>query len=131
MKTLTSTKPLPSIETPLLALLVAQGSIPNVEASLERAIASGDYKGKKDETLLVYGGGKAQRILLVGVGTPGDVTRSVLRRAAAVAAKRARAIGATAFAFAVATEARGGISAGELGQVTVEGAAHGGWQFTE
>src|SRR6266516_2447755 len=132
MKTLISTYPLSNLETPLLVMVIAQGaSAPIKEGSLERAIASGDYKGKRDETLLVYGGGKAQRILLVGVGKPGDVTRSVLRRAAAVAAKRARGIGATAFAFAVATEARGGISAGELGQVTVEGAAHGGWQFTE
>src|SRR6266498_3993912 len=132
MKTLISTHSLSNLEAPLLVIVIAQGaSAPIKEGSLERAIAIGDYKGKRDETLLVYGGGKAQRILLVGVGKPGDVTRSVLRRAAAVAAKRTRAIGATAFTFAVATEACRGISAGELGQVTVEGAAHGGWQFTQ
>ncbi len=140
MKSTVAATPLAQVETPLLAVAVSQGtSLPASLADLDRAaggvlaraLGAGDYKGKRDETLLVYGGGKAQRILLVGVGKPGDVTRSVLRRAAAVAAKRARAIGATAFAFAVATEARGGISAGELGQVTVEGAAHGGWQFTE
>jgi len=140
MKSTVAATPLAQVETPLLAVAVSQGtSLPASLADLDRAaggvlaraLGAGDYKGKRDETLLIYGGGKAQRILLVGVGKPGDVTRSVLRRAAAVAAKRARAIGATAFAFAVATEARGGISAGELGQVTVEGAAHGGWQFTE
>jgi len=140
MKSTVAATPLAQVETPLLAVAVSQGtSLPASLADLDRAaggvlaraLGAGDYKGKRDETLLVYGGGKAQRILLVGVGKPGDVTRSALRRAAAVAAKRARAIGATAFAFAVATEARGGISAGELGQVTVEGAAHGGWQFTE
>ncbi len=140
MKSTVAAKPLAQVETPLLAIAVSQGtSLPASLADLDRAaggvlaraLGAGDYKGKRDETLLVYGGGKAQRILLVGVGKPGDVTRSVLRRAAAVAAKRTRAIGATAFTFAVATEARSGISAGELGQVTVEGAAHGGWQFTE
>ncbi len=140
MKSTVAATPLAQVETPLLAVAVSQGtSLPASLADLDRAaggvlaraLGAGDYKGKRDETLLVYGGGKAQRILLVGVGKPGDVTRSVLRRAAAVAAKRTRAIGATAFTFAVATEARSGISAGELGQVTVEGAAHGGWQFTE
>ena len=140
MKSTVSAKPLAQIETPLLAVAVSLGS--NLPASLAeldrasggvlaRAWGAGDYKGKRDETLLVYGSGKAQRILLVGVGKTGDVTRGALRRAAAVAAKRARGVGATAFAFAVASEARGGVGAGELGQVAVEGAAQGGWQFTE
>src|SRR6266699_282115 len=131
MKTLTSTKPLPSIETPLLALLVAQGSIPNVEASLERAIASGDYKGKKDEALLVYGGGKAERILLVGIGKATEITRSSIRRGAAIAAKRARSLGTKTFTIAVANAARGGLGVAEIVQVAIEGAAQGGWQFTE
>ena len=140
MKSSVAAKPLAQVETPLRAVAVPQGTtLPASLADLDRAaggglaraLGTGDYKGKRDETLLVYGGGKALRILLVGAGKAADVTRSVLRRAAAVAAKRARGIGATAFAFAVAPEARGGVSAGELGQVTVEGAAHGGWQFTE
>ncbi len=133
MKTLVSSKPLPSVETPLLALLVAQGSIPKFEENLDRAVAAGDYKGKKDETLLVYGSGKAQRILLVGVGKPGDITRSAVRRAAAIAAKRTRGLGGgtKAFALAIAKEARGGLGAAELAQVAIEGAAQGSWQFTE
>jgi leucyl aminopeptidase len=140
MKSSVAAKPLAQIETPLLGIAVPQGTtLPASLADLDRAaggvlsraLDAGDYKGKRDETLLVYGGGKAQRILLVGVGKAGDVTRSALRRAAAVGAKRARTIGANAFAFAVAAEARGGVSATEVGQVVVEGAAHGGWQFTE
>jgi leucyl aminopeptidase len=131
MKTLVSTKAVASVETPLLVVLVAQGSIPNVEEHVERAVASGDYKGKKDECLLVYGGGKAQRILLVGVGKPGDIMRSSVRRAAAIAAKRARGLGTKAFALAIAKEARGGLGAAELAQVVIEGVAQGAWQFTE
>ena len=132
MKTLLSTRPLANLETPLLAVVVAQGSAaPLKDASLERAIASGDYKGKKDETLLVYGTGKTERILLVGVGKPGEITRSSIRRASAIAAKRVRGLGTKSFALAVSTEARGGLGAGELAQVVVEGAAQGGWQFTE
>ncbi|HMG17921.1 MAG TPA: M17 family peptidase N-terminal domain-containing protein, partial [Gemmatimonadales bacterium] len=109
MKTLISTKSLGSVETPLLALIVAQGATPTVDASVERAVATGDYKGKKDEMLLVYGGGKAQRILLVGVGKPGEITRSAVRRAAAIAAKRARSLGTKTFSVAIAKEARGGL----------------------
>ena len=131
MKTLISTKSLGSVETPLLALIVAQGATPTVDASVERAVATGDYKGKKDEMLLVYGGGKAQRILLVGVGKPGEITRSAVRRAAAIAAKRARSLGTKTFSVAIAKEARGGLGAAELVQVTIEGVAQGSWQFTE
>jgi leucyl aminopeptidase len=131
MKTLVSTKPLTSVATPLLALLVAQGSELKIDATLDRAIATGDYKGKKDETLLVYGGGKAQRILLVGVGKAGEITRSSVRRAAAIAAKRARGLGTKSLALAIAKEARGGLGAAERAQVVIEGAAQGAWQFTE
>ena len=132
MKTLISTRPLANLETPLLALLVAQGTpAPLKDASLERAIASGDYTGKKDEALLVYGSGNAERILLVGVGKPGEITRGAIRRATAIAAKRARGLGTKSFALAVAKDARGGLGAAELAQVVIEGAAQGGWQFTE
>ncbi|HLZ46139.1 MAG TPA: leucyl aminopeptidase [Gemmatimonadales bacterium] len=132
MKTSISTKSPASVETPLLAIIVAQGGgQPLKDGALERAYASGDYKGKRDETLLVYGSGKAERLLLVGVGKPGEITRSSIRRAAAVAAKRARALGTRTFSLTVAPEARAGIGAAELAQVAIEGSAQGSWQFTE
>ena len=131
MKTLISTKPLGSVETPLLAVLVAQGSAAAIDPDVQRAIATGDYKGKKDETLLVYSSGKAQRILLVSVGKASEITRSAVRRAAAIAAKRTRSLGTTTFSLAVTKEARGSLGAAELAQVLIEGAAQGGWQFTE
>src|SRR5438034_10475928 len=133
--------PLSQVETPLLAVALAQGSV--VPASLAdldraaggvvaRAITSGDFKGKRDETTLLYpGAAKPQRVLLVGLGKPGEVTRTTIRRAAAVAAKRARALGAKQLVFAVAPEARNGVSARELGQWGAEGASQGAWAFTE
>src|SRR2546425_2387156 len=129
--------PLAQVTTPLLALALPQGgTVPPSLVELDRAvggvvgraITSGDFKGKRDESALLYpGGGKAERVLLVGLGKPGEVTRSSIRRAAAVAAKRARALGAGAqhFAFAVAREARNGVAGKDLGQVVVEGAAQG------
>src|SRR6059036_3490421 len=133
--------PLSQVDTPLLAVALAQGSA--VPASLTdldhaaggvvaRAITSGDFKGKRDEATLLYpSGAKPERVLLVGLGKPGEVTRTAIRRAAAVAAKRARALGAKQLAFAVAPEARNGVSARDLGQAAVEGAALGAWAFTE
>ena len=119
------TTPLEGIVTPLLAIAVPQGS--TVPASLgaldratggalARAITSGDFKGKRDETLLLYPTetGKAQRFLLVGLGKAGDVTRTSVRRAAAVAA-----------------EGRNGTTARDVAQAIVEGAAQGAWAFTE
>ncbi|HYK83115.1 MAG TPA: leucyl aminopeptidase [Gemmatimonadales bacterium] len=135
------TTPLPAVATPLLAVALAQGS--GAPASLgaldraaggviARAIASGDFKGKRDEAVLLYpAAGPAERLLLVGLGKPGEVTRTSIRRAAAVAAKRARALGARQLAFAVAPEARNGVSSQDVGQVVVEGAAQGAWAFTE
>src|SRR2546422_688109 len=136
-----ATVALPQIEPPLLAVALAQGAdVPASIAALDkaaggllaRAITSGDFKGKRDETSLLYPpAGKPQRILLVGVGKASEVTRNAMRRAAAVAARRTRALGATRFHFAVATEARNAVSARDLGQVAVEGAGQGAWAFTE
>src|SRR6266478_1650516 len=119
MKTLISTKPLEGVETPLLALIVAQGAATAIDPGVERAVAAGDYKGKKDETLLV------------GIGKANEITRSSIRRAAAIAARRTRGLGTKTFSLAVTKEARGGLGAAELAQVLIEGAAQGGWQFTE
>src|SRR5438445_9601706 len=133
--------PLAQVTTPLLALALPQGgTVPPSLVELDRAvggvvgraITSGDFKGKRDESALLYpGDGKSERVLLVGLGKPGEVTRTTIRRAAAVAAKRARGLGAKQLAFAVALEARNGVSARDLGQVAVEGAAQGAWAFTE
>jgi leucyl aminopeptidase len=132
------TKPLTEIETPLLAVAVAAttelpaslaGTDQATGGALTRALASGDFKGKRDETLLTYGTGKARRVLVVGMGKAADVTHNSVRRAAAVAAKRARALGTGRYAFVVAPEARNGLGAEAIAQATVEGAAHGGWAF--
>src|SRR5882762_6448881 len=87
--------PLSQIDTPLLAVALAQGSaVPPSLADLDRAaggvvaraITSGAFKGKRDETtLLSPGGSKQVRILPVALGNPAKVTCNTLRSAAAVA----------------------------------------------
>jgi leucyl aminopeptidase len=141
IKSSDTSAPLAQLETPLLAIALAQGSaLPASLTDLDRAAGgvlgrafkTGDFKGKRDETALLYpGSAKPERLLLVGMGKAGDITRNTIRRAAAVAAKRARALGTKQLAFAIAVEARNGVSARDLGQVVVEGAAQGAWTFTE
>src|SRR6266545_2618964 len=119
------TVPLAQVETPLLAVTLAQGNaVPAALTELDRAaggviaraVKSGDFKGKRDETALLYpSGGKAERLLLVGMGKPGDVTRTSVRRAAAVAAKRARALGAKQLAVAVAVLDRAALTKEGMG----------------
>src|SRR3989442_13726410 len=93
--------PLSQVDTPLLAVALAQGSA--VPASLTdldhaaggvvaRAITSGDFKGKRDEATLLYpSGAKPQRVLLLDLGKPGEGTRHTIRRAEAHTAMRATA----------------------------------------
>src|SRR6266568_1550988 len=137
MKTSISTKGLAGADTPLLAVIVAQGGTagaggaPLKDASLERAFAAGDYKGKKDETLLVYGAGKAERVLLIGVGKGSDITRTSIRRAAAIAARRVRGLGMKTFSLAIAKEAGGSLGAAEVAQVAVEDVAYNDTATTE
>jgi len=141
MQSSVTSGPLAQLATPLLAVALPQGgSVPASLAELDRAtdgavgraVTSGDFKGKRDELMLFYpASGKVERLLLVGLGKAAEVTRTTIRRAAAVAAKRGRALGVRRLAFAVLPEARVGVPATDLGQVVVEGAAQGAWAFTE
>lgn len=138
-----STSVLPAVpeahETPLLAIAVARGGLPASLAALnkaaggalERLFASSDFSGKKDETTLLYPGGKASRILLIGLGKEQEVTRASIRRSAGIAAKRARGLGIPSASFLVAREALGSVTPREVGQAVAEGLAQGAWQFTE
>src|SRR5437667_12914321 len=85
--------PLAQIDAPLLAVALAQGSVlPTSLGDLDRAaggvvarvITSGDLKGKRDETTLLYPtGAKSERVPLLGPGNAGEATRDAHRGAAA------------------------------------------------
>ena len=64
-----------------------------VKAAAEPALSGGDFSGKKGETALLYADLAAPRLLLVGLGDRPAFTLETLRRIAASAAKRARALG--------------------------------------
>jgi leucyl aminopeptidase len=103
-------------QTPFLAVALARGGLPPSLKELDQAtggalgrlLAAGDFTGKKEEAALVYPAGAAARILLVGLGKAEEASRTTIRRAAAIAAKRARSLGVPHGAFYVAPESRGG-----------------------
>ena len=125
--------------TPLLAIAVTRGGLPDslagldhaTEGALARLFDSEDFAGKRDEMALVYPPGKATRVLLVGLGKPEEVSLGAIRRAAAAAAKRARAVGVPSAALHLPLECRGGVAPRDAGQALAEGAAQGVWQFNE
>ncbi len=121
--------------TPLLAAIVPEAGLPDALARLDqqtggalaRLYSSGDFRGKRDETALVHPSGAAQRVLLVGYGKLEPDARTVLRRAAAVAVKRARTVGVES--MALWSSPAGDLSIADLARLLAEGAAQGAWHF--
>ena len=123
------------MKTPLLVVIVPQGPRPASLSSLDQSTAgaisrcyeSRDFCGKKDETVLLYPSSAASRILLVGIGHPESNRRALLRRAAAVGAKRARQLGVSSVAMFAALEAAAPANPREAGQSLAEGSSQGAW----
>jgi leucyl aminopeptidase len=104
---------------------------------------AGDFTGGRDEASLLYlPGSEQRRLLLVGVGKLEELpligglprpvaVRNAIRRAAAIAARRARSLGTGAVAFAMPADLRPGVGAPDFAQCAVEGLAQGAWQFDE
>lgn len=125
--------------TPLLAVALPAGGVPASLTALDaqsggaigRVFAAGDFTGKKDELTLLHPAGPAQRLLLLGLGKPGELGRGAVRRAAAQAAKRARTIGIPSLSFLLAPEVLGTVAPREAGQVIAEGLGFGQWHYND
>src|SRR3954462_4379296 len=126
-------------ETPLLAIALGRAKLPQSLDALDkgtggavgRVFSSGDFVGKRDELAVLYPTGPAARVLLVGLGKAEDIDRAAIRRAAAIAAKRARSIGVPRATFHLPAEARGKVAPAEATQAIAEGLAEGAWQYNE
>jgi len=122
--------------TPLLAVALPQGPLPDALAALDtqaggalsRLVASADFTGKKDEVALIHPAGPAARLLLIGMGKGEELSRQSVRRAAAIAAKRARTIGVPSLSFCVAGPADA-VAPADAAQAAAEGLAYGSWSF--
>jgi leucyl aminopeptidase len=129
------------LETPLLVIAVPKegtevaGELSAVDAAtngaLGRAISRRDFRGGRDETLLLGGSAKGiQRVLLVGIGgspsggTPAAERVLQVRRAAMLAARQANKLGVGGLAFYGATT-------DTLAEAIVIGLCGGAWDFRE
>ncbi|MGH7678741.1 MAG: leucyl aminopeptidase [Gemmatimonadaceae bacterium] len=121
------------LKAPAVALLLEQLNGPPELGSLDKALGSAvrrvtsnrDFRGNKDETLHLLGTeGGVERLLLVGMGKVSDRLAS-LKRAAAIAARRAHLAGFGRMAIYA-----GSVSADEAEAITI-GAIAGSWDFKE
>jgi len=134
--------PLERVNSPLLAVAVGEvttGKLPTsllgldsqTAGALSRLIESGDFTGKRDQTVTVYPPKRPSRVLLIGLGPHGEITRGAMRRVAAMAGRKAIELGVESMAFHVAPESHGGVAPHALGQTIVEGVVQGAWSFTD
>ena len=133
--------PVERIPTPLLAVAVGtlNGKVPTsllgldegLGGALNRAIAQGDLTGERDSVQVFYGQQGPKRVIVVGMGKLGEITRGAVRRVAAVAARRAVTLGVETMTFFLPHEFRGGVTPLAIGQVTLEGVMQGAWQFKD
>lgn len=122
------------VATPLLAVaLPHRSSFPRGLAALDAAyggllssaLKNADFKGGRDETLLVLGRGRGPaRVLLIGMGDASDAYASIMR-AATLAGRKANALGVRRMVFWSSTLAGDGVEAAAYG------VSRGSWDFTE
>ena len=100
---------------------------------VRRLFEGGDFTGARDEVAHAYLTGEGpRRVLLVGMGKAEEVGRTQVRRAAAIGARRAKALGTGAVAFSMPAAFRAsGVALGDFAQAAVEGMGQGAWQFDE
>lgn len=91
--------------------------------AIRELIEQGDLSGKAGEVAALYPRGKvpAKRVLVVGLGKQEALSLEAVRRAAAVAIKRAQALGAEHVATVVHGAGVGGMVPAEAAQAVVEG----------
>lgn len=131
-----------SLDTPLLAVILPQdvsldddalrGALGPLDAlvhgALGRSLTRRDFRGGRDETLLLVGGeAGVQRVLLVGRGSA-PLSRTSARRAAAIAARQATKLGTGALALWIPDVSP---TDGAAIEGLVIGAAAGSWSYPD
>jgi leucyl aminopeptidase len=113
----------------LLAVALYEGeSRRDLGEDAVQVVSGGDFGGKAGETALLYGqAGPVPRLLLVGLGKKDIFTLEKLRRAAATAARRARALKLHSAAFSLPAFPDTAIR--EAARTVAEGAKLGLYRF--
>jgi leucyl aminopeptidase len=129
-----------SLDTPLLAIGVTQGTAEPVgtlaaldaalNGAIGRVLASGDMRGRAgDETVLYGPDGGPQRIVLLGLGKPGDLDAERVRRMAGRAVRAAERLRLER--VSIELDGLEGVPDGVAAQSAAEGAGLAAWRFTE
>ncbi|MHC4742793.1 MAG: leucyl aminopeptidase [Planctomycetota bacterium] len=104
-----------------------------IGGGIKRLKELGDFKGEDGSSAIVYGDAKvgAKRILLVGLGEKKKASLDTVRKAAAIAAKKAVGlkVGSAALALHGALAGRLGLEA--LGRALAEGTYFGSYRYDE
>lgn len=127
-------------KTPCLVLGVFQGKTREpllqeadqaLGGAFRRAVSSGEFSGRRGQSLLLYGSGEspAQRLLFVGLGKPGAVTLEHLRQSASEAGQLLAGRRVTRFALAFAPLRLRGTTAAAQFQALAEGALLAAYRY--
>jgi len=100
---------------------------------IRRLIADGDFKGKAQETALLYTNGTipAKRVLVMGLGKEEKFGLEAIRVVAATAARRVRDLRVKSFSTIVHGGGRGSVSLAGATQAVVEGTELALYEFKE
>jgi leucyl aminopeptidase len=136
-------QPIQSVEADLLIVNLFEGVVSPGGATgaldaalggaIGRPLALRDFRGKLNETLLLYADGRipAPRVLVVGLGPADEFSLDRARHASGAAVRKARDLGCRRVATIVHGAGIGGLDPRAAAQATVEGALLGAYQFRE
>lgn len=104
-----------------------------LNGAIEQLLKIGDFKAKERACAVIYGNDKigAKRILLVGLGEKQKVTLDTVRKAAAVAAKKAVDMKAKTLSLALHNALKKDFDLSAVGQVYAEGTYYGSYRYDE
>jgi leucyl aminopeptidase len=101
--------------------------------AIHQLLSLGDFKGKLNETAVVYAHGliAAPRVILVGLGKHSEFSVDKARQASGSAVRRARDLGCKRVASIAHGAGAGGLDPRAAAAATAEGALLGAYQFRE
>ncbi len=136
-----STAALTSLDSPLLVVPFPRGGALSpavleldgqaLGGAIQRALDEGDLRGGEEEAILFYNtsGAGPRRVVVLGMGAPGEATAETLRRFAGRGVRQAEKLRLTSMTLRV--ELPAGVAPGEGVQAAAEGMILAAWDFRE
>lgn len=112
----------------------ATGSVDKaLDGQISDIISSGDFKGKLNESAVLYTRGviPAKRVLIVGLGKKDDFDLDKVRQVAGTAAQKARSLGLERYATILHGGGIGGLEPAQAAQALAEGTLLSQYRFTQ